>query len=1195
MKIIFILIALCVLSSCQVAQDINRVSGGYVDKATLQGEWYYGATLVDKQFHNASQFIGSQCGVDRVKFELSENMLYAYRSYEKMPGTESGNPGTQSMVAAFPVVKHFDVRRDYNDVDGVESNLIVENDTDKPWYKRQYVRVDWSKNLAPDTSCNDWFKAESFTQIQRDTQPREMYRVRTSEDYIETTQEALIRPDQAACSAIGEWNCLPSRAKLKLSFKKIKASNYVSKIYPDYLPIQYGRKGKSLCFKGEEDCKDLQDLWTYAGPGGTEICDPSKHNIDECTQYKVPIFSKFGFFRTERYYFDREQGFTLSGRTQLINRWNVWEDPAKKIPKPIIYYLNPQFPEDLYSASQEMAADWSSAFVQMVAKLKNLKPEEVEQQYGALFQIRRNSCNLENIRKYAAEFKLESYLDQQGLTRIEPNNIEEACAALEWAGISKKLSRIFHWEQLGDIRYSILNYTPKAELAGPLGYGPSLADPVTGEIIQGAANIYGASLDTYAAMGADIVQAINQQMSEKDITKYDSKLSVVGAGVNFQRLVRERTRKLSDRNYFVELPESGLSNWEIHKNLGLEERYLLKDLKPSEWSNRTSPLERKIDFLGQRNACYLEEMLEPHVADLASQFAGKSWMEAYHFIRAAVFKGVAAHELGHTLGLRHNFMGSYDALNYFPDFWKDSTTKKSEMRYSSIMDYMQRFNSDFSGIGLYDRAAIQFGYGDLVEVFDESGGQFVPRTWSSNISLFNYKDLPYLYSGNGFDDKLKVHYQEVKTAYDQGVDARINVRSLSGVGPNADNMYRRKSVPFDQYYQNMARRIFGQKNASTLYDVPYMYCSDAYASGGGLTCNRWDMGASAEEIVDNAADLYHSYYWFNSFRRDRVNITPGSYMARLYGRTYQPMLNPFKYLYHYQRTSLSIWPLVQDWSTAAHKGVNFFASVLQSVEPGRYCLSGNMYVPEAEASACESAIEIGLDQGRYFDTHYSNNFFYKPNNVGHMYDKLLAMVALTDSKAYFMRDFTDQFNRGAFSIGYYRVFAPEMIKLFTDLTLKNEYDYSAEVLVEDGKAKIQYRPIVGSDQELTHQALPRIKASNSWVMRHYALLLPALNFSSPVDGQLDYIKRARINLVGSGHDPVIQKEGSQQIVFEDPSSKKQYRSLIIDSKELSPGYLILEEAKKFASTANPEARDRGLYERANFIELLRMLGDTLQN
>ena len=54
------------------------------------------------------------------------------------------------IVASFAITKHFDIRRDYNPTTGEENNVIVENDTDRPWYQREYFRVDWSKNLVTD-------------------------------------------------------------------------------------------------------------------------------------------------------------------------------------------------------------------------------------------------------------------------------------------------------------------------------------------------------------------------------------------------------------------------------------------------------------------------------------------------------------------------------------------------------------------------------------------------------------------------------------------------------------------------------------------------------------------------------------------------------------------------------------------------------------------------------------------------------------------------------------------------------------------------------------------------------------------------------------------------------------------------------------------------------------------------------------
>jgi hypothetical protein len=114
--------------------------------------------------------------------------------------------------------------------------------------------------------------------------------------------------------------------------------------------------------------------------------------------------------------------------------------------------------------------------------------------------------------------------------------------------------------------------------------------------------------------------------------------------------------------------------------------------------------------------------------------------------------------------------------------------------------------------------------------------------------------------------------------------------------------------------------------------VPYSFCSDAYAWGGSLTCNRYDMGITSQEIVNNAGEMYEFYYPFNAFRRDRV-LSPFypwqySYVNRLYSRTYQPMLNSFRYFYYYRRSSLRVFPAVNDWASAALTGMNFFTRVL---------------------------------------------------------------------------------------------------------------------------------------------------------------------------------------------------------------------------------------------------------------------------
>jgi hypothetical protein len=89
----------------------------------------------------------------RVKWEISETVLIARLTYELVQdsdyhGARVTNNG--QVVAMFNITSQFDIRRSYNPQTGEETNVITENTTDRPWYEREYFRVDWSKNLVTD-------------------------------------------------------------------------------------------------------------------------------------------------------------------------------------------------------------------------------------------------------------------------------------------------------------------------------------------------------------------------------------------------------------------------------------------------------------------------------------------------------------------------------------------------------------------------------------------------------------------------------------------------------------------------------------------------------------------------------------------------------------------------------------------------------------------------------------------------------------------------------------------------------------------------------------------------------------------------------------------------------------------------------------------------------------------------------------
>jgi hypothetical protein len=145
-------LALAMVTGCAPdVTTIDRTQPNAIDKAQFEGIWYHRATITESD-PEAGDTEGLTSTSEKIRWEITEGMLIAYRSYEFVPYaeglTDEGRDFFGAPVAAFAVQKHFDIQREYNTTTGVESNVVVENDTDRPWFERQYMRVDWSINLV---------------------------------------------------------------------------------------------------------------------------------------------------------------------------------------------------------------------------------------------------------------------------------------------------------------------------------------------------------------------------------------------------------------------------------------------------------------------------------------------------------------------------------------------------------------------------------------------------------------------------------------------------------------------------------------------------------------------------------------------------------------------------------------------------------------------------------------------------------------------------------------------------------------------------------------------------------------------------------------------------------------------------------------------------------------------------------------
>ncbi len=137
-----------------------------------------------------------------------------------------------------------------------------------------------------------------------------------------------------------------------------------------------------------------------------------------------------------------------------------------------------------------------------------------------------------------------------------------------------------------------------------------------------------------------------------------------------------------------------------------------------------------------------------------------------NYIRRRYQYAVLAHEMGHSVGLRHNFVSSYAALHYRPQYWQlrtqngkqttpctnavtDGSTctgprywdplteeEQSQMIWmfmqSSVMDYPGDVSQDTLGLGSYDFAAARMFYGDVTSVYNVTTNGKLDGSYLSN-------------------------------------------------------------------------------------------------------------------------------------------------------------------------------------------------------------------------------------------------------------------------------------------------------------------------------------------------------------------------------------------------------------------------------------------------------------------------------
>lgn len=1208
--------ALLLLSACaQDIGDIDRTQPNKLLKSELtSSDWFMAQTITEVPTTTLFTFIGETSTMERIRWEVREDMLIAYRAYPRLAGSDpgeltEGDKYVENPVAAYPIWSHFDVQRAYNTATGEQSNVLVENNFDRPWYDRDYIRVNWSVNLLTNfdfISTPSYISGLSYFVPEEQGGPDAM--VREFDDdkhlsYFDFVGKIQVEPDYWGCIftiyGYSAEDCTSTEVKVRSSFMRADKVR-------EYEPLDYDDR----------------------------------------------VMTKFGYFRTERHGFDPWRGVRQTNRLRLANRHNIWEEvwqkdeetgeplrdadgrllpiPMKeRKPKPIVYYTSETMPEEIFETSKTVAESWNLAFKGAVSAALEIPIEQTPRMYAV--------CH-----NPVAE------------------GDEEACGP-----VGKSV-------RMGDIRHNHMVWVDRYTQAGLLGYGPSGADPLTGEIVFGSAYVYGVEVDTYAQYATDLVRLLQGELSEDDLRMPDyikdeildrlkadnsrpkvqarpSQLKSMKPSKQLDKLVgAKKAKKLRDLKRFG-LPDSrsGRQDQAMQRiaDAGLDKHLISQEVvrgktrgkyglpnKPvpddvldkisaTRWASARHMNERKArwHYAASRNL-YLTAFADDAILGLARSLQDEKDPDKIRsVIRRGVYRAVMEHEVGHTLGLRHNFQGSYDALNYFDEYWDlrketlvlDPTIEQlyqmsdltqtqidgrmPEYAYSSIMDYGMRFNSDIQGIGKYDRAAIRFAYS--AGTYDQKTGpqmgyvETYEAPGDAKTILQDYEDQDSL----AYSPMLEMkHYTSVAQAFGQVEDIR-----------------KRKLMLYDDL--KSARK---DDAARAPVEVSFMFCSDEWV-GALVSCQLFDAGADPFEIVKNSVKMYRDYYALNHLQRDRAFFWSEDVLNSAYGRYFSQLTMVyqqwvFSYIYNTEDVVLDNYYLF-----AAQTGFNQLADVLMTPAMGSYTKNDRgVYELVSEGRDPEAELYVSYKDGRptLSDFQYDSGYYFfdRISEVGHFWDFLAAMFALTDSDAVRL-GVDSSADALTYSIPWYMFFEGELTQIMNSIFLRDattfgprvkdgkivRQPYALLVLTDDDDNVISsFDPETGQEYPLEPEGEPLFMETN-FNQEFYAALYGMAFFTA--NYSLNYPDQWKIFRVGGG-EQIEAAPGFEVVRFDDPFSGFSYGALRDTTNQTtkSGATRLIEEAnywkQRYETTADEDAQSDAYFKIQSSVErmnIARSLYDVL--
>lgn len=495
-------------------------------------EFYMRSLITEVARTNPWVSDGLQDLTRRIRFEVTENFLIARNAYEFITNSD-GKGGARGKINNGPVVgkwaitRHFDIRNGYNPGTGEQNNVVEENAVDRPWNEREFMRVDWSRNLSDDPNQIIWYDTFSGDLKWSNLQYTE------SDAAPEDVRSNFNEISQGYFDLNSRWVAQP------------QTFDYYGYAFPACFMRSYNLYQGSYNADPSIDCNEQQMTIRTAFakvPTGDKSTD---YETAEVTSWQGNIMGNLTMSRSG---YDRQYGIVDNNWHTYVMRYNIWQRSHTAVKcgneeerteaaanatciesnvnsacdrnaglctipykdrkvRPIAFFLDPAMPKAYHAHTARSLKDWSETLKGAVAYAREAECRKAANPANVNDETARTSCH----KQYFV-----GDIDPARADVPKGDEVVVMCHNPVEKGDSPFCGAEGRKVRRGDIREHMVTWWQNPSFSRPLGVIVWSGDPLTGENIGSTVNVFGASVETYSARARDQIMLVNGDLTPSE-------------------------------------------------------------------------------------------------------------------------------------------------------------------------------------------------------------------------------------------------------------------------------------------------------------------------------------------------------------------------------------------------------------------------------------------------------------------------------------------------------------------------------------------------------------------------------------------------------------------------------------------------------------------------------------------------------